>query len=184
MANKHKVTGIILAGGKSSRMGFDKGLAQFKGKKMIEHVLDVLQEVTNEIIIVANSDSYNFLGYPVYRDLVKEVGPLGGIYTGLHYSSTQKNIVVACDMPQLSTKVLNSLLVNDGFEIVLGKLGGRLEPLCAYYEKAIQLSLKDLIDSNSLSMQRAVKSFRTKVVEIDESESGSLKNINTPQDLE
>ncbi len=76
-------TGIILAGGKSSRMGTEKGLVEINHKKMIEYSIDQLKKVTENIIIISNTNKYNYLKYPVYEDLIKDIGPIGGIYTGL-----------------------------------------------------------------------------------------------------
>ena len=81
------ITGVILAGGKSSRMGFDKGLAILNGKPMIQYVIDVFEKLGLDIIIISNSPGYETFGYPIYNDLIPEKGPVGGIYTCLLYTS-------------------------------------------------------------------------------------------------
>src|SRR4051812_31899843 len=109
MENENEITGIILAGGKSSRMGYDKGLAVLNGSKMIDQVYASLKKVVDKVIIVSNTDSYNYLNVPVYQDLYKDKGPIGGIYTGLSHSTTEKNIIVACDMPFVTEAFLKQL---------------------------------------------------------------------------
>ncbi len=84
-----QATGIILAGGKSSRMGEDKGLVLLNGKPMIQYVIEALKGVVSDIIIISNNASYNKFGIPVYPDIIKDKGPVGGIFTGLHHSKTQ-----------------------------------------------------------------------------------------------
>ena len=91
-----EITGIILAGGKSSRMGTDKGLLLLNGKPMVKYVIDVLSKVTSKIIIIANNDEYKQFGYKVYSDLIKDKGPVGGIYTAMNYTNSNTNICISC----------------------------------------------------------------------------------------
>ena len=73
------ITGIILSGGKSLRMGQDKGLMSLDGKFMIEHVIDHIKPLCKQILISANQEEYHKFGYPVVRDEIKDIGPAGGI---------------------------------------------------------------------------------------------------------
>ena len=99
MVNENKITAIILAGGKSSRMGTDKGLLDFEGNKLIQHVIDNVKSSCEEILVVSNNDGYNSLGYPVVKDRFLNRGPLGGIHAGLSITKTNWNFVIGCDMP-------------------------------------------------------------------------------------
>ena len=94
-----KYTAIILAGGKSSRMGSDKGLVLLNGKPMISYIIEILKKMQIPIIIISNNENYKQFGLPVFADIIKEKGPLGGIYTGLKNSKTESNIIVSCDVP-------------------------------------------------------------------------------------
>ena len=88
------VSGIILSGGKSTRMGMDKGLIELKGKPMIQHVIDHIDPICNEILISANDKVYENFSYPVYNDEIHEIGPAGGIISCLKHSSYNKNIII------------------------------------------------------------------------------------------
>lgn len=178
-----KATGIILAGGKSSRMGFDKGLMEINGKNSIEKVVEALEPITERIIIISNNDAYKYLGLPVYKDIVKGKGPIGGIYTGLTYSETEINLVVACDMPLVNEELLQHILNEaDYFEIALPTTKEKLHPLCAYYTKHIAKHLKNLLLNDILKMQEAIQFFHYKKIPLNTS-SESLMNINTLEEL-
>lgn len=178
------ITAIILAGGKSSRIGFDKGLAEIHSVKMIERVLSVAKKTTNNIIIISNNSSYNFLGLPVYEDIIKDCGPIGGIYTGLNYSKTDYNIVIACDMPFIEEGIINRLLDNcDDYDVVVPLIENNFEPLCACYNKSITPFLKTLIENKEYSVYKAIKQLRYKPILLNIDEI-SVTNINTPNDLE
>ena len=105
-----QATGIILAGGKSSRMGEDKGLVLLNGKPMIQYVIEALKEVVSDIIIISNNASYNKFRVPVYSDIIKDKGPVGGIYTGLYHSTTELNFCISCDVPMISSDFIFWLL--------------------------------------------------------------------------
>ena len=85
------LTAIILSGGKSTRMGQDKGLMEIKGKPMIQYVIDNITPVCSQIIISANQDEYKKFGYPVINDNIMDTGPAGGIGSSLPLSSNDKN---------------------------------------------------------------------------------------------
>ena len=135
---KQDITGIILAGGKSSRMGTDKGILELNGRKMVDYVIKALTPNVDEIIIIANNKNYNNLGYKVYRDIIKNCGPMGGIYTGLMKSKTKNNMLVCCDIPNISSIIIEYIIISAGEEAALVPIhNGQAEPLCAVYKKII-----------------------------------------------
>lgn len=175
-------TGIILAGGKSSRMGTEKGLVEINHKKMIEYSIDQLKKVTENIIIISNTNKYNYLKYPVYEDLIKDIGPIGGIYTGLCVSKTEYNIIVACDIPFIKSDIILSLIKNiKDYEIILPVEDDKKHPLCAIYSKKIKDRIKKLIDRNELKLQRILSYFNTK--EILFAGRTCFININTQEEV-
>lgn len=188
MEEKNELTGIILAGGKSSRMGYDKGLAIVNGKKMIEQVYAALSQVVDKVIIIANSDSYNYLNLPVYEDMYKEIGPIAGIYTGLSHSTTEKNLIVACDMPFVSPQLLSNILTHIGNnQIVVPTVNDNLEPLCGYYKKEILEELKEIIEMEVYPVHRVIEFFDHLALKINEEEMNTstvFTNINKPEDIE
>ena len=106
-----KTTGIILAGGKSSRMGTNKALLTIDGKTVIERIVNQLEQIVDEIIVVTNPfHDYEFLQLPMVEDKWKGMGPLAGIEAGLNASTTERNLIVACDMPFISIELGKYLL--------------------------------------------------------------------------
>lgn len=188
MINKPNTTGIILAGGKSSRMGFDKGLAEINGKTSIEYVYDTLKKITGRIIVVANNDAYDFLGLPVYEDILKGYGPLGGIHTGLTVSDTKKNLIIACDMPFITEKLLQHIIDETGnYEIALPVAEDEIHPLCACYTKQITVYLQNLMMNKILKMKKIIQFFDFKKISLDDKfdfySPELLMNINTIEEL-
>lgn len=185
-ASQH-ITAIILAGGKSSRMGTEKGLVSFNGKRLVEHVIDALKKITNNIIIITPNKEYEQFGFPCYADIYKEKGALGGIYTGLINSSTQKNIIVGCDMPFLSQNVLNGLVDNcDDVDVLLTMHKDKEEPLCSVYDKSCASHFKNLIEAGQLKITNALTGLKAKTICFDKEEwfiGTEFTNINTPGQL-
>jgi molybdopterin-guanine dinucleotide biosynthesis protein A len=180
------VTGIILAGGKSSRMGFDKGMADFNGRSMVTWVIDTLQVVCTHIIIISNAEAYQQLGFPVYADIHKGSGPLGGIQTGLTYSTTEYNLIMACDMPYVKPELLVQLLAfADTYKIVVPYVDGQFEPLCGFYHKHTLPKMEELLQQNIRKMQQVIRQFPYKEIKIEGSNPASqmFANINTPKEL-
>ena len=187
MTGESNITAIILAGGKSSRMGADKGLVELNGIKMIDRVLQNVTSVLSEVVISINLAGYDGLGYPVVRDLYKNCGPLGGIHAGLKHTETPWNLVLACDLPFISGDFLRFLLSNiapaDAVVPVHDKLA---EPLCALYHKSSLPKIESLLLKQEFKMQNALKILDSKFVVVPEDlfdASLIFKNINTAQDL-
>lgn len=186
--NKRKITAILLAGGKSSRMGTDKGIVEINGVKMIESIILAVKPVVNEIIIIANNDHYDYLGYSVYNDLIKESGPLAGIYTGLFYSNTETNLVISCDVPFVNEGLLSYIVDNAGqCEVAVPVHNGKTEPLCAIYSKKCLDNFKNLIINKELKMHNVLNYFLTKQIFISEKlsfyNSKLFTNVNSLDEL-
>ena len=95
MIDKKNITGIVLAGGKSSRMGTDKGLLKFNGKSFVQYSLDALKPLVSEIIIVSDDLNYDTFGLKRINDITKNAGPVAGICAGLEASSTEYNLILS-----------------------------------------------------------------------------------------
>ena len=137
MKDSNHITGIILAGGKSSRMGTDKGFLNLNGKLFIEQIIEVLTPLVTEIIIVSNDSNYNKFNVKRVNDLIENAGPLAGIYSGLSASKAEKNLVLSCDIPLINSEVLNLLIqqIDDVSEIIQIESNGKTMPLIALYNK-------------------------------------------------
>jgi molybdenum cofactor guanylyltransferase len=105
-------TGVILAGGKSSRMGSNKALLRINGKTFIEYIAGTLRHVVSDIIIIADQrEEFEFLALPIYPDIYKDHGPLGGIHSAFMHTDTPEIIAVTCDMPLVEASLVVSLLI-------------------------------------------------------------------------
>lgn len=182
---KNKVTGIILAGGKASRMnGIDKGLLSVNGKTLIETIIQELKEVSTDILIIANNKKYDFLNYKIFNDVIKDVGPVGGIYTGLVNSKTNDNIIVACDLPFISSKVFNKLLkFKNSFDAVIPEINNNLQPLSSYYNKSCIGIFLSCINNNEYKIKNIIKLINTKILKFNKNEHRFFTNINTFEEL-
>ena len=186
MKSKNNITGIILAGGKSSRMGTEKGLILYKNKPFVEHIIEAMSPLVDNIIIISNNKAYESFGFKCYEDLIKNTGPLAGIYTGLRYSKTKNNLIVSCDVPLINTVILQKLTdqKNDTSEVIQLQCQGENMPLIALYKKCCEMIfLKELV-KNQRKVQKALKKCNVKTIIIDETLKKVATNINTQKDLE
>ena len=188
-----EVTGVLLAGGKSRRMGEDKRYLVVGEETLIERGLSVLRSIFQEVLVVIAQDSPPLgVDAKVVRDLVPECGSLGGLYTGLMQAATPWIFVVACDMPFLDQAVIAQFTSRRAAaDIVMAKLGTRLHPMHALYGKQCLPVLEQMIQARQLKIQELVSysSLRVQyVTEVDlltiDPAGHSFQNVNTPQDLE
>ena len=180
-----KITGVILAGGKNSRMGTDKGLLMVEGKKIIERIIHAMKPVVDDIMIISNRNHYNNLGCKVYSDIIKECGPMGGIHTALSLSNTETNLVVSCDMPFLDSETLKIIVENSNeCEIAIPEHNGITEPLCAVYSTVCRNKISQLLGNGEWKLRDSLKYFNVKKILFDiESKAEKIfSNINTKEE--
>lgn len=181
-----KRTGIILAGGESSRMNFiDKGLIEISGKPCILHIIEALKSTVDSIIIISNNSEYKKFGYDVFPDKYLKKGPMGGIFSGLTHSKTDTNIIVACDMPHLNSKIFNTILTySDKNELVIPIINKRYQPLCGIYKKSILNKVEQSILSDKLKLRFLIDESDSLILEHSVFTEELFVNINTPKELE
>lgn len=161
-------TACILAGGRSSRMGTDKGLLLFRGEPLVANIVRQLQSATHEVIIVANNPAYEIFGFRVIRDSIAEIGPAGGIYTALQHASTEKIFVVGCDMPFITTEAVDyTIRQSNDSEITLPLFHDKVQPLFGVYSKSCLARWKRLIDSGETRLQSMVERFTLKKIPVE-----------------
>lgn len=182
------INAYILAGGKSSRMGTDKGLLLFEGKAMIQYVIEQLQPFFDKLVIVSNNPEYEKFGLEVIPDLIKDIGPAGGIYTALKHSDSPLNFMVSCDMPFITKEAIAFILKKaDENQIVLLENQGKLEPLFGVYAKDCDAVWLKLIQQNTIKLQKMVSYFNLKTIPVENNEifkESFFKNINTKEDFD
>jgi molybdopterin-guanine dinucleotide biosynthesis protein A len=181
-----KMTGFILAGGKSTRMKEDKGLMLLNGKAIVRYVIDALMPCVEEVIIVSNNEAYTKFGCKVIPDLVKDAGPLGGIFTGLRNSKTHYNFFVSCDMPFITSEAILYLMEHaKEDEITVPTVDGALQPLCGIYSKAITSQVKNSIQDRKLKLTSFIAESKHRLVMMEKRGLDLnliFMNINTRED--
>jgi len=190
MERTSQLSAVILVGGRSSRMGYPKYLAKIGAQTFLQRQLNVLSKIFKEIILIAGQGQCfqaRPQGIKVVTDLVGNLGPIGGLYTGLHTAAGSGVFLTACDMPFPDQRLIRELI--DGFDCE--KLEGRipvslrgLEPLHGVYSKRILKPLEAAIHSGELSLRRLIASSNCETVDWSCRRTDSLININTPKELE
>jgi len=164
-------------------MGRDKALLPYRGATLLHQIATIVEGTVGNVAIIGDPNRYSSLPYPVYPDILRGLGPLGGIYTALHYSKTEWNLIVACDMPGLTSEVLQTLVhqaTQTAAECVVATgPNGEAEPLCAVYHRSCLPVLARAIGEKRLKMKDIVAELRATAVPVD---LPSLVNINTPAD--
>jgi molybdopterin-guanine dinucleotide biosynthesis protein A len=186
-----RITSVIQAGGRSTRMGGrPKALMQLGGRRIIERVLAALAPVADDVMVVTNTpELYAFLGLPMVADVYPDHGSLGGIYSGLKAASGDAAFTVACDMPFLHPDIVRLVVERAGQgDVVIPRVGRRLEPMHATYAKACLPHIEERLQAGQLKIVEFLE--RVRVVEIAESDVAQYRdarvafmNVNTPEEL-
>jgi len=183
------VTGLILLGGKSSRYGSNKAFVKIEGMRLVERVALVMKSIFHRVVLLTNTpDEYVYLQIPMQEDLIKDLGPMGGIYTGLMTMSDEAGFFVACDMPFLNGKLIRRMVeVRDDFDAVVPRMGWMLEPLHALYSKRCLPVIQEAIQQRQYHIAKCFTKMRVHYMDEEElrlwdKELRSFFNINKPQD--
>jgi molybdopterin-guanine dinucleotide biosynthesis protein A len=188
-----EVTGILLAGGKSRRMGEDKRYLAVGEQTLLERGLSVLRSAFQEVLVVIAQDSPSLgVDARVVRDLVPDCGSLGGLYTGLIQATTPWIFAVACDMPFLNQAVITQFTNRRvAVDIVMAKLAGQLHPMHALYGKRCVPIVEQMIQARRFKIQGMVSQSPLQVKYVTEEDLFTLDpswrsffNVNTVAELE
>jgi molybdopterin-guanine dinucleotide biosynthesis protein A len=184
-----RVTGVILAGGKSRRMGRDKAFLPFGKGTLIERVIEVIQQVTEDILLITNTpEPYQRFDLPMFSDVVPEGGSLGGIYTGLVYAKTASSLCLACDMPFVKPEFLSFLCETAAeADVVIPKNAEDFQPLCAVYSQTCREPIRQRIEAGRLKITGFFDQVRIRVIEGDllaryDPRDVMFFNANTPEE--
>ena len=192
------MTGVILAGGKNSRIGLNKAFLEIGGKKIIDRTIEIYKKIFDEILIITNTpEDYQYLTESVilgeaknlklkiYTDLIPHRGSLGGIYTGLHYSKSDYAFFAACDMPFLNERVIRHIIkVARDYDIIVPYFKHRLHPLHAVYSKKCLPLIKVMVGKNRLKIKDLFLKCKVKrITDIPETKLPPFSNINTMRDF-
>ncbi len=185
MIGKKDITGIILAGGKSSRMGSDKGFLELNNKPFVQYSIDAVTPLVSKIIIVSDHSTYDSFGLTRVTDHIKDAGPISGIYSGLEASDTEYNLILSCDIPLITSEVLEKLIheIDSTTEIIQAESNGKSMPLVALYKRSVKTKFLELLQNEERRLRIAVKQCNFKNVALDKTNEKATMNINTKEDF-
>ncbi|MDQ0659882.1 molybdenum cofactor guanylyltransferase [Paenibacillus sp. W2I17] len=195
--NTREWTGIILAGGLSSRMGTNKAMLELNGSVVLQHVTKAMRPAVSRIIVAAgpNVTTYSAMGYDCVQDHYPRKGPLAGLHAALEASDTDWNLVGACDMPLLQTSFFDGIkkLVesHNSYSAIVPRVDGHVHPLAGAYHKRVLLDLEQRLVQDHLRVMRWLEEIGCLYVETEELERAGvhqvamqMSNMNTPEEYE
>jgi molybdenum cofactor guanylyltransferase len=187
---REQATAVVLAGGKSRRMGQDKSLVHIQGRPMIQHVCDQLKGHVDDILVSANDPAkYAFLDLTIVPDRHAGMGPMMGLASSLEAASHDLVLVVACDLPDLNLPLAHRMLaLARHYEAVVprirststGQASPLLEPLFAVYRRSIAPTLFDLLEKGERRIRSVFDHVRTCFVDVDDGTAPI--NLNTEEE--
>jgi molybdenum cofactor guanylyltransferase len=186
------VTAFILAGGKSTRMGTDKAFVALDGRTLLARALDLARSATPDARIVG--DPAKFASFaPAVEDLFRNCGPLGGIHSALRSSQTELNLILAVDVPFVSSALLQYLISrarnSASATVTVAKAGGGWQPLCAVYRREFADAAEQSLRAGHYKIDTLFNATNTQAITEEELEEAGFspkifRNLNTPEDLE
>ncbi len=183
-----KITGIVLTGGKSSRMGHDKALFLYEGKSLLQRAVDFCSSFCDELLISSSNADHQIEGIYRVEDEIKNCGPIGGIYSCLKQSSNDWNFVLSVDAPFVQSDFIQFLKAEThNFDAVVPLHEGKKEPLIAFYHKRILPEIKAKIQVDNYRLYFLLQEINTNYVESGEwlKQYPSLfRNLNYPEDID
>ena len=189
MAKTLGVTGLILAGGQSRRMGRDKARLPWGSTTLIEHIIETLRPVTNELLVVVkDARAFADLGVRIVEDLALDAHALGGLYTGLTLAGHEQCFVCACDNPFLNAQLVRFLYEQlDGGDLVIPNTISGLQPLHAVYARSALPAIQEQLRQERWDLCALASKLRTSIIEPEQwrplDHGGrSFFNLNTPAD--
>ncbi|MDD2474524.1 MAG: molybdenum cofactor guanylyltransferase [Dysgonamonadaceae bacterium] len=187
-----EITGVILAGGQSRRMGFNKAEAEMHGESMLIRIIDKVKKVTPTIVISSGNLIYPNIQWPQIPDECFKCGPIGGIYSVLKASNTSLNLVVSCDIPLVSVSLLmyivDKAIGSNSIITVPIDEDGQIQLMCAVYRKGILPILEQQINAHAFKMRDLLNLVSVKYVKISKDHplynEHAFMNVNNKNTLE
>lgn len=184
---KKDLTAFVLAGGKSQRMGTEKGLLDLNGKPFVSHICDALVPIVGqEIVIVSSNPDYDFLGYKRIEDMIANKGPVGGLYSALKHSKTKYNLVLSVDVPLVTAELLEWLVDNheESYMMTQVQCKEKASPLIAVYDRSMRIILGEYIAGNQLKLCDVIEEVNHQTLEVPKKWMAQVQNINTDEDYQ
>lgn len=195
------VTGIILAGGKSSRMGQNKSLLEIGNITVIERLIQLMNSIFKDVILITNTpEEFEFLDIPMYKDIYEYKGPLAGIHSALANSTTEENFIISCDLPLITKEIIEFIIdYKTDKAITVCNADGFIQQLAGKYSRSILTKTEELlvdgITSTSENKQYKRKSsvynliykVGAEIIDVENInfyKEGTFYNMNRPKDYE
>ena len=183
-----KIVGIVLSGGKSRRMGQEKGLVEYRGKALIEYAIDTLKPLCHEMVISTANDDYAYLGLPMIADEIPDCGPIGGISTCMKAMDADIYLVISCDTPHLPTQLFTDLVAQlKGKAIIPIDETGRKQPLAACYTSSASSFFHEALKSGHLKMMSLLSKMNPLYfkpsLNLDYYQANLFSNLNSMGDI-
>ena len=179
-------TTIILSGGKSSRMGMDKGTLMLKEQQFVEYILEVAKRMSPQVILSVgkhNKESYNHHNIPIIEDQVDEKGPIGGIVSVLGHVQTSWFFLLSIDTPLVKAEMFSELWnVKEGCDAVVFEDQMRVQPLLGLYHQKTKVEWIEALNSSRLKVSQLVQSFHLRKVSLSDQWKEMIQNVNTQQE--
>jgi molybdopterin-guanine dinucleotide biosynthesis protein A len=199
----NNITGFILAGGESTRMGTNKSLLKIGDSTVIERVVNLLRDLFQEVILITNqSKEFSFLRLPMNEDIHKNTGPLAGIHSALVHTTTDKNFIISCDMPLMTEGVIKYLVEYPTDKLItIAKADNFIQQLCGVYSKSLVHFIENIIETNNAggdernpvqnkrrcSVLELVNNVPAEIIDIEEEyqdyHPGTFYNMNRPEEF-
>ncbi len=182
------ITGYVLAGGKSSRMGTDKAMLEFRGQPLLLHLLELIKPHCNNVFISGSNVDYESFGVGLVPDIYQDKGPLGGLYSVLLHSKSEANLIVSVDNPMITSKFIGLLTseYKDSDCIVPVHKSG-VEPLIAVYNKRIVPVIETMLQGENYKLLNLLSRIDTRYIDCNfllESNPKLFTNLNRMEDYQ
>lgn len=173
-----RTSGVILAGGKSSRMKFNKAFAIIEGKRVIDIIVNKFERIFSETLIICNEpELFSDFGPRVFTDVIPRQGPLSGIHAGLYYAKNESVFVCGCDMPFVSEEIIAYLISKlGGHDSAVPEIDGHLQPTSAAYNRKCIPIIQEHIEQGKLKLTRVFREQLNAVI-VDETELARFENF-------
>ena len=186
------ITGIILAGGKSRRIGVNKALLSLGDKSVVEIIKNSVSEVFEKVMLITNKpEEYTFLNIEMFPDIYFDKGPIAGIHSGLLNSDTEINFIISCDMPLLTSETIRYIAdKNEDRMITVPEARRIVQPLCGIYTRQCLPYIEDILnddENKNYSVNRLIETTDSNLLKIEKEDfynENILQNINTIEEYQ
>jgi molybdenum cofactor guanylyltransferase len=191
MGRRKDVAAFILAGGKSTRMGRDKAFVNIDGRPLLQHALELARSVTADVRIVGSNEKFSAYA-PIVEDVFRDCGPLGGIHAALRASTTELSLILAVDMPFVTTEFLQYLIdvASESREaaVTVPRTDHGMQPLCAVYRREFAHEAEKALHAGRYKIDPLFNQVTTRVIQPEELQARGFsdclfRNLNAPEDI-